>query len=200
MPDTRQFVRDNLFLVAAVLLPVIVVGLFLAASAVPRWLVAPPAYDLLLRAVGPYDRTRSMSVDFTVRDGRLEATVRALPANSYSESPRLFLFDHRTLNVREIPLNLPTTLTEKEPAVTVPVGAIADRRVVADVKAPDGYEFQSRRNESPGLIGDLFGMRRYGENPSVVNRGRVVPISLPLEQHSYGGVSFVGWIVNEGAR
>ena len=52
----RGFLRDNIFLVAAVSLPLIVVAFFLVASAIPRWLVPPPAYDLLISASDPYNQ------------------------------------------------------------------------------------------------------------------------------------------------
>ena len=51
--------RSSAFLIAAVALPILVVGVFLVASAVPRWTVAPPAYDLLFRADGGYNPSGS---------------------------------------------------------------------------------------------------------------------------------------------
>lgn len=41
--SVRKALVDNPFLVAAVLLPLLVAAFFLAATAIPRWLVAPPA-------------------------------------------------------------------------------------------------------------------------------------------------------------
>src|SRR6188474_2962219 len=49
MTDLRRFVRQNAFLVAAVALPLVVIIFFLLAAAIPRWTVAPPAFDLVLR-------------------------------------------------------------------------------------------------------------------------------------------------------
>ncbi len=43
----RRFVRDNAFLIAAVALPLVVVGFFLLFTAIPRWTVPPPQHDLL---------------------------------------------------------------------------------------------------------------------------------------------------------
>ena len=42
----ESWLRRNAFIVAAVLLPVVVVGLFLIASAAPRWRVPDPQFDL----------------------------------------------------------------------------------------------------------------------------------------------------------
>ena len=197
-PGGDSFVRHNAFLVAAVSLPVVVVAFFLLASAVPRWLVPPPAYDLVLRASGGYDQSRArIAVDFTVRDGRVEAIVRPLPANAYPQLWALYLFDHQTTNVREIPVDLPGNLTESDPPRTIVIAALAGRQVVAQAKAPDGYEFQTRTYRSPGIVGDLFGMHRYDQSATLVNRGRVVRIALPTP-YEYQSPVYVGWVVDAG--
>jgi hypothetical protein len=70
------FFRNNAFLAAAVALPVLVVGFFLLATAIPRWTVPPPTYDLVFRVGKPYDQPRpQVSVEFKVEDGRLQAIV-----------------------------------------------------------------------------------------------------------------------------
>src|SRR6478735_3199762 len=65
----RRFLRDNAFLVAAGLLPVLVVGFFLLATAIPRWTVPPPAYDLIVKGYKPYsgDIRLKVSYDLDVR-------------------------------------------------------------------------------------------------------------------------------------
>jgi len=199
-PGRGQFVRDNAFLVAAASLPVVVVAFFLLSTAIPRWLVPPPAYDLVLRAERGYDQTgRRMAVDFNVRDGRVEATVRPVPANTYLQPAGLFLFDHRSQTVREIPVDLPSSLDENDPPRTFVVEALAGRRVLADTKAPDGYQLESRSQRGPGLVGELFGMNRYDTKVGLVNRGRVVLVELPSPPYQYpSSVRAVGWLVEDG--
>ena len=193
MPRGARFLRDNAFLVAAFALPVAVVLLFLVASVIPRWTVPPPAYDLVLRAAGQYDPARRISVEFAVRDGRIEATVRPLPMHGYPQIASLVLVEHATMNVREIPVPLPATMAENDPPQTIVVEALAGRRVLAQAKAPDGYEFEVRTRRGPGLVGEiLFGMNRYDQAATLVNRGRVVPIVLA---RAAPGPS-VGWLVD----
>jgi hypothetical protein len=196
----RRFLRENAFLVAAVSLPVVVVGFFLLSSFVPRWLVPPPAYDLLLRAGGPYDQARSVVVDFNVKDGRVEATVRPAPPNTYQQRWALFLFDHETMTVREIPVELPNYLAPGDPPRTIVVDALAGRQVLVQAKAPDGYELESNSRRGPGLVGDLFGMHRYDQDSSLVNRGRVIPIALPPPYEHQSPVYAVGWLADGGQR
>src|SRR5262245_9349487 len=146
-----RFLRDNAFLVAAVALPLLVVGFFLLSTALPRWLVPPPAYDLVLRSTRPFDGTQPrVATEIVVRDGRIEAIVRPLPQDSYLQPPALFLFDHQTMTVREIPLNIPA-MAPGEPARTIAVDATNGRRVVSQDKAPDGYAVMMRTSNGPGV-------------------------------------------------
>jgi hypothetical protein len=199
MPGLPRLVRENAFLVAAVALPLIVVGFFLVASAIPRWSVPAPAYDLLLQASSYSDQNRArVVVDFRVRDGRVQAVVRPLPpSNTYVPPlPKLYVFDHTTQSVREIPFDVPD-VGENDQPVTVPVPALARHRVMTDARAPDGYELQSRTRHGGGIVGDLFGMRSYDDRVALVKGARVVPIELPARQYGYSP-SAVGWIVEDG--
>jgi len=55
MAEPAERPYPSAFLIATVALPLLVVAVFLVASAVPRWTVAPPEYDLLLRADSGYN-------------------------------------------------------------------------------------------------------------------------------------------------
>lgn len=195
----RSFLRENAFLVAAVALPGLVVAFFLLATAIPRWTVPPPAYDLLVRVPRAFDGPRrQMTVELNVRDGRLEATVRRLPYG-FSQIPVLFLYDHRTSNLREIPIALPETMAADETR-TIAVDAAPGRRIVIEAKAPDGYALEARNSNGTGIVGEVFGMRRYDSGMALVNRGRVIPLALPPPYEAQYGVSSVGWIVDDGAH
>lgn len=197
MPTSRgRLLRDNAFLVGAVALPLAVVLFFVLFTSIPRWTVEPPRHDLLLHARS-WDQTGPrITVDFTVLEGTLRATVRPQAANASPQRSTLWLFDHRDLSVREVPLPLPEKLEAGEAARTIVVEALGGRRVVAQTTAPDGYEVQTRSSSSPGFIGDLFGMRRYDRAVTVVRRGRVIPIRVPSLQ-SYEHPDFVGWLIDE---
>lgn len=196
------FLRDNIFLVAAVALPAAVAGLFLLASVIPRWAVPAPGYDLVFRAAGPYGTgPGTLDVDFVVHDGRLDAVVRPAAANSYRVPWTLFLFDHRSQDVREISLELPDAPQAGE-SRTIPVDALAGRRLTSGSKAPDGYELTVRGSGGSGLVGELFGMRRYRPRAVLTNGGRIVPLDLPSPYpERYGApIVAIGWIVDETSR
>jgi hypothetical protein len=196
-----RFIRDNLFLVAAVSLPLVVVGFFLLASTIPRWIVPPPAHDLVLEVRGPYDEARPrVAVDFEVRNGRLEAAVRRVRRDQPAQPAALFLFDHETMTLREIPFEVPPNLSEDDAPATVVVAGLEGRTLLAGPMAPDGYELRTDRNRGPGLVGELFGMNRYDTRLSLVNRGRVIPIDLPGQNRYMPPVQAVAWLADDGPR
>lgn len=195
-----QFLRDNAFLAAAVSLPLVVVAFFLVSSLIARWTVPPPAYDLLVRTDGAYDaKSPRFAVEYTVRDGKVEAIVRPLPANTYIRPGELFVFEHGTMAVRRVPVDLPQDVGEKDPPRTIAVEALAGRRLLEQPKAPDGYEFDTRTRRGPGIVGEVFGMNHYDPGAAVVNKGRVVPITLP-SRYPYSRVYPVGWLADTGSR
>ena len=202
-PGSGRFLRDNAFLVAAVSLPLVVVAFFLLSTAIPRWTVPPPAYDLLLRANDVYNsnQTNPRVTEFSVRDGKVEAKIRAIPANAYLSRTALFLFDHVTLTVSEIPVELPDklVLVEGDPPRTIVVDTPPGRRVLAQASAPDGYQLETRSQRGPGIVGELFGMNRYNSDAVLAYRGRVVPVMLPgpYQNQYVSSVSALGWLVAE---
>ena len=112
----------------------------------------------------------------------------------------LFLFDHDTMQRPRDSRRSTSDLAEGDPPRTIVIDALAGRRVIAQTKAPDGYELETRRHRGPGIVGDLFGMNRYDQSASLVNRGRVVPIALPSPYEYQSPVHAVGWVVDAGAR
>jgi hypothetical protein len=206
MPPRRSLLRDNVFLIAAVALPLLVVAFFLAASAIPRFVVPPPAYDLLLEATDSYyQRNPRVTVDFEVRDGTVEATVRPVPADGYAMRSRLFLFDHTTMGAREIPLPGAVDINavkEGDPPRTIVIEELAGRRVLSATTAPDGYQLEHRSRGGPGIVGEVFGMRRYNAGVSLVKGARVIPIELPapFREMYLEPVSALGWLVENGRR
>ena len=88
---------------------------------------------------------------------------------------------------------------EGDPPRTIAVDALAGREVLAQPKAPDGYQLESRSQRGPGIVGELFGMNRYDSEASLESKGRVVRIMLPAPfQNIYSSpVYAVGWLVPE---
>jgi hypothetical protein len=196
--DRGSFLRNNLFLVAAVALPVIVVAFFVVASAIPKWTVPPPAYDLVLRVGKPYEQNRpQVAVDFKVVNGRLQATARPAQKDQYVPPWRLFRFDHQTLNLIDIPVALPDSLPADSEPVTVVVDVLQGKTLLEQTRAPDGYELRTdTARGSAGIVGDLFGMRGYDQTVALINKGRVVALPLPDGYPYYSPVTVIGWLAD----
>jgi len=193
---TPRLLRDNAFLVAAASLPVAIVCMFLLLTAIPKWTVSPPQYDLLLQT-SEYDGGRGpISVQLMVRDEVLQAALRVVK-DGQPPRVRLWRFDHATLSAREVQIDLPTATAAGEEVETIVVEALRGQRIVTDARAPDGYQLRSSNESRPGVIGDIFGMRRYGQPAAIVNRGRVISIEIP-PANRYDTPAFVGWIVGGG--
>lgn len=192
---SQEFLRRNAFLVAAVALPLVVIGFFLVATAIPRWTVPPPSYDLLF-TTNDYSPSRPPELlEFTVRGDRLQVTARPAPPNTHPARTRLWVFDHDTMAVREIPVEVPA-LARDGPPRTIEVAALAGRRLLAQPQAPDGYEVREPNSSSPGIAGELFGMRNRDRRLSIVKDGRVVPIEIPPAQDRWISPVFLAWIVD----
>jgi hypothetical protein len=198
-----RLLRDNAFVVAAVALPVLVGVFFVVASAIPRFTVPGPAYDLVLRVGRPYDAVPSkVAIDFNVRDGRVVATIRTVPKEQgYLQPWALLYVDHRTMTMREIPLDLPTSLKDGEDSRVVVIDGLSTIRVSAQTTAPDGYRLENGTSGSPGIVGDLFGIGRYRQSAALVNRGRIIRLELPSPyEQPYQSMAYaVGWVL-EGSR
>jgi hypothetical protein len=207
MADTRGFLRDNAVLVAAFVLPAVVAALFIVATAVPKWTVPLPQHDLLIRVEQYESPPPDRSVEYLVRDGRLEAVVKPVvkPDNPnvgipYTQRWKLVLFEHTTMQARELSVDLPRDVPAGETR-TVAVEALAGRRLLANEVAPDGYRVVSLNTSGNGggIVNELFGMnRRYRRGIAIGKSGRTIELELPAPyRESYGSIVTIGWTVDE---
>ena len=188
-----RFIRDNIILVAGIALPLLVMLFFLLALWVPRWLVAPPQYDLLFSGVSWSERS-SYTVNLVVSDdGRLKARFFK---QDEAQSPlrRLFIYEHDTRDVREILIpNLPGEIggdleVERE------ISQMAARTVSTKRTAPDGYEFRGVQYIRNDFLWMGFGGRR--SKLSIRKNGAVVAIPTLSSYPYYSGTEFVGWLID----
>ena len=204
MADTRRFLRENAVLVAAFVLPAIVAALFMLATAIPKWTVPLPQHDLLLRVERYESPPPDISVEFAVREGQIEAVVRPVVkpespnvAVVYPARWTLLLFDHSTLQIREVPVAIPRDIPPGE-SRTVAVDALAGRRIIQGDEAPDGYKVVSLNTGSGGggIVNDLFGMNhRFRRGMAIGRGGRTIDLDLPVPyRDSYGTIVTIGWM------
>ena len=215
--NDSSWLKDNLFVVAALALPLIVIGFFLAATGIPRFLVDDPQYDALY-VVEQY-LNEEYAMRFRVVDGRLRADVRLNSSAVHWPNQMLFRFDASTQKTRRIDPIVPESVKQSlhskvanrsapasplvapEPAPadtseTFDVAETASLRVLPDATAPDGYEFRNEFTGNRGLFGELFGMGSRRSGISVARKGRVIPLMTPNEDQYryYNNGRLLGWI------
>ena len=201
--EPRWF-RRNLFLISAIALPFLVTIFFLAATAIPEWLVDDPRYDVLFSVQEYANNQTEIPLTFSVDDGDVMAVVHGRSDNGYPVSPvqTLYRFHVQSGRLEAIIPSIPEHVQSQMPfaadekskafAVSQLAGVTLDTNPVA----PDGYALHNEYDGSSGLFGELFGMgsRRY--RVGISKAGRVVSIAPKNDRlyYSYRTVSFLGWL------
>lgn len=195
-----KFARENVVLLAGILLPVIMMFGFLVASSLPRGLSAPPQYDLVF-FIDDYASSGSgnipVSVKLLVKDGTLVAQYAPISAQvGYGTWKKIYRYEAATRTVREIPFGYPADLAAITNLREEPVAGLEGVRLDTRLQAPDGYELASDQYRGDGLVGSLF-WRGGSSRPRLRNGAGSVPLELASDTQSYvyANVQFLGWVV-----
>ena len=184
--------KDNLLIVIGVSLPLLVILLFVLATTLPKLLVAPPQHDFLFTSyLSAYPNVAPMRVNIDVYQGRARARIYR---NQGAQITKLFLLDHTTSNLREIPISIPDQAETFEDGTEIRIPELETMRLDPSLKAPDGYEFRGPDYRGGGLVPELLGMR-LRRQATITRGGAVIP--LPLDPPHYS-VHFLGWVVPSG--
>lgn len=189
--------KDNVFLIAAMLLPLVVVAFFLLATALPRWLVPPPGHDLLFTVARLAAPAPPAHVDYELRDGRVVARVRSPRENERPVGRILYRYHHEDGAVRRVAFDTPDDAPGD--GMTVAVPALSGAGVSDDPVAPDGYRLQRDDHGYPGLFGALLGIGDHGSGIALVRDGRRIPLTPPGDGRRHYDIRFIGWVVHDGA-
>jgi len=186
--------RENPMIAASILLPLVIVVFFLLATAIPKWLVDPPAHSFLFIVPDHSYSTPEIDVRYDVIDSRLRVRVFKTDV-SYRNTPRLYLFDSDKQVTREITIDLPVNKDSFEDGDEIVVSEFGGRRISTERTAPDGYEVYGPGYRNDNLITALFGGNRR-RNFSVVKSGAVFEIPHPGYNSYYYNVTFLGWLTD----
>ena len=188
----KQFLHDNLALVAGILLPVILMAVFFIAGRIPQSVVADPQYDLIF-ATNYYEGNSHYPYQIAVENGDLVIHHRKPPdEHTHYQTPTLYRFNHKTLQSEILDINFDNIADGRvlSPAIdALNETMLSDKRV-----SPDGWEFDYHYRGSGGLFGDLFGFGYRGSGTVLRKDGRL--IRLEDEGHYYQG-EFIAWVTGE---
>jgi hypothetical protein len=200
------WIRENVFLAAAIVLPVALVTLFTLATYVPRLWVDLPQYDLLMAYTNPSKQRERYGVSFHKGVNGAFARITLHNPGGTSASAELYRYIAATDTVVTIPFTLTEDMLStlqtrdgKSNDVAFIDIALADQGIsfVADRIAPDGYSYSDRRSRS-GIFGEIFGMRSRAPAVRVSNRGRTIAVPYPDSTY-WGYANVLGWIEPEAA-
>jgi hypothetical protein len=203
-----QWIRNNLVLVAGIVLPVLLVAAFVVLQGTPRLVGDPPQHDFLVAGIR-YEpqQANNHRLSFEVRDERLH--LRSTPVESANapvvQQLRLFRYSAAGNVFSEVDFETPGDLESADGPVSRILEETRALRLDKTLRSPDGYlfEFAGYRGRG-GLLGELFGMGRRYDSQYVLSRdGAWLPLPNPDGNRYYYGndLGFLGWIVGEeGAR
>ncbi len=192
----KNVLRENPVIALSIALPILIVALFAAATLLPKLLVGPPAYSLLL-----VDDTANASIsspvniDLSVVNDRVRVRISKRKEDEVEHFPRIYMFDHVTASVRDIPIPLSEDIDQLQDGTEIVVPALTNLKISTAFRAPDGYEFRGYANGGAGLMTELFGSNRNRNGVTIAKDGAIVPIRLPVENDWYSDVRFLGWVV-----
>ena len=198
----KQFVKKNLAIVAAIVLPLVLVVLFAVSGLVMRRVVADPQYDFLV-ATNFYGGVNE-AFYFDVVQNRLKISysfpVQVNGIYQNGNLSRLWRVHVPSMTVEEIALVPPPRGEGHTDGQRVPIAiaGVSDLRVLSTQPAPDGYTFQQSYDYYSGnLMREIFGAGNRRERGSaIVKDGRAVAVRGLGGDSPYSAYNahFVGWI------
>ncbi|HEY2773869.1 MAG TPA: hypothetical protein VGK20_07440 [Candidatus Binatia bacterium] len=203
MSSVGRALRENFVLVVGLVLPVLLMVGFLAASSLTQGLVVPPKYDLVfaVQDYAPAAQNLPIGLRLVVKDHVLVAQYAKLTtqrsAFTYGAWKKLYIYEASLHKVRELALGIPADAETIDGTREEVVEATRDLRLDTTIQSPDGYEISSSDTSHGGLITSLF-WDSYNRSRVRLRSGSS---SVPLElgdghSASYpGNVEFVGWVV-----
>jgi len=191
-----KYMRQNPMIAAGILLPLVIVVFFVLATAIPKWMVEPPGHDFVFTVPDNRGSKPAIELRFDVVDDRLRARLFKTDL-TYRSVQSLYLFDHETLDVREITIDIPGDPETFEDGDEIDLADVANRPISTARKAPDGYEIRQPRYRNDNLMTVLFGSNRRNRL-SIHKSGAVIDIPHPGNNayYYYYNVNFLGWLTD----
>lgn len=198
----KQFVRDNLAIVAAIVLPLILVGVFVISTAVSNRVVDDPRFDFLV-ATNVYGGSNE-AFYFDVVQNSLKVSYSfpiKVEGGGYQNGniARLWRVRVPAMTVEEISLVPPQRGPDDADGKRVPIeiAGVSNVRMSATQPSPDGYTFRETYDYDNNFMIEVFGGRRNSGSVSAIAKdGRVIPVTGigGGSRYSYYNIRFIGWI------
>lgn len=190
----KEFLKDNIALVAAIALPAALALVFALSTMFVKVTVESPKNDVLL-VTDLYEPNSRFT--FGVINDKLTISYLGQQKDNNGTHPRLWRVHVPEMAVEEIALHEPADRQSAE--IIIP--GITDVKVQNLTPGPDGYSFidsYSSRNHS--LMTEIFSDNSYRYNAGALTKnGRIVEIKMP-DGNNWYNTRFIGWIIKDEAR
>ncbi len=194
MKPVQLIIKENITLVIALALPVLLAAFFVTARQVSRTSTEPPRYDFLVTNV------YQSAVDFSMIGGKLVASFTYPGKNrndhyNYRQVPDVYLVNARTMAAEPVPLPLPSgwlNPPEEMEGKTVELflPGISDMEWSSSSVSPDGYEFGQLGHYDYNLMTEIFSSGR-NRGHGITKGGRIERIR-GLPQNVYN-LRLIAW-------
>ena len=186
-----RFATDNLALIAGILLPLLLIGLFFVAGRVTTSSVDPPRHSAII-AASYNERWPNQPWRITVDAGRL--TILHEPGDDVAPTtfikPQLLIWNHTTRSATTLDIDFDNIV---EGRVANPELERVNRRSIhAGAQSPDGYTLEYRSGPGAGFLGEIIGFGRYRYEYVLQKNGRTFAVtgSEPLYE-----LHVIGWLL-----
>lgn len=190
----NAFLKDNIAIVAAIVLPLVLAGIFALSTLATNIRVEDPKYDLLV-ATDYY--AGSAKFEFNVSDNKITVTYHpdSKDANGYNTTrnmPKLWRVHMPEKKVEQISLSEPEG--KRQSNVNVP--ALEGLKVQNVQPGPDGYSYENYYRYGNNFMTEIFAADSSARNGIALEKdGRLVKIKVPdANNWGYNG-QFIGWII-----
>jgi len=198
----KAFLKENIAIVAAIVLPLILVILFMASTTFTAMTVDDPQHDFLLAS--EYYRGDQSALRFDVVQGKLVTTYRypVKDDNRYrhNRTPRLWRVHVKDMSIEEIAIKLPDERPDDEDILSIELNVpdLTGLELVNRQPGPDGYVFDHYSKRYRGnLMTELFSYDSYHTGAAISKNGRSIPIKGQRKNQYRYNTEFIGWIINE---
>lgn len=192
----NDFLKDNIALVAAIVLPLVLVVIFALSTALVSVSVEDPRYSFFVAT--NYPNSQNSAFSFNVIDEKLVVSYRPEVKNEndyYTNTsvPRLWKINIPSGSVEEIALPVPAN----KKAADISIAGVTDIKIRNIQPAPDGYSFSNTYPSDSNIMTMMFSADGRSRNSVALEKdGRRFKVKVPGDDWYYNS-DFIGWIIND---
>lgn len=187
----KNFVKENIALVAGIVLPLVLVVIFLIAGEISK-ASAPELHHDMLFTTNYYPNNNHHHYRFKVDNGKLVVTFKVPndDDNHYRNNPpKLYVYDHETQYARLLDIDWDN---DENGVIKDPdIDAINQNKLLTNEVSPEGYSLEYHYRGSRGLVGELFSYRGSRSRYAIKNENFVIPLK---GAENFYNVDFIAWI------